>query len=59
MDDAKSATQAALAEGIVPGGGVALLRCEAALKKLKHEGDEARGAQDHRQCSPIPLTSHR
>jgi len=45
MDDAKAATQAALAEGIVPGGGVALLRTESALKKLKLEGDEALGAK--------------
>jgi chaperonin GroEL (HSP60 family) len=41
LDDAKAATQAALEEGIVPGGGVALLRCESVLKKLKLEGDEA------------------
>jgi len=45
MDDAKAATQAALAEGIVPGGGVALLRSEPALKRLKLEGDEAMGAK--------------
>ena len=32
IDDAKSATQAALAEGVVPGGGVALLRGEKQLK---------------------------
>ena len=45
LDDAKAATQAALHEGIVPGGGVALLRCESAVKKLKLEGDEGMGAQ--------------
>ncbi len=44
LDDAKAATQAALQEGIVPGGGVALIRCEAALKKLAVEGDEKLGA---------------
>ena len=44
LDDAKAATQAALQEGIVPGGGVALIRCEAALKKLAVEGDEKMGA---------------
>ncbi len=44
LDDAKAATQAALHEGIVPGGGVALVRCEAALKKLAVEGDEHMGA---------------
>ena len=37
------ATRAAVEEGIVPGGGVALLRCLAALEKLKAEGDEAIG----------------
>ncbi len=45
LEDAKSATQAALEEGIVPGGGVALIRCEKALDKLKLEGDEKLGAQ--------------
>ena len=35
LEDAKSATAAALAEGIVPGGGIALLRAEKALKKIK------------------------
>ncbi|MDA7977695.1 MAG: chaperonin GroEL [Pirellulales bacterium] len=45
LEDAKSATQAALEEGIVPGGGVALIRCEKAIGKLDLEGDEAMGAQ--------------
>ena len=45
LEDAKSATKAALEEGIVPGGGVALLRCEKSLDNLKLEGDEALGAQ--------------
>ena len=46
IDDARSATQAALEEGIVPGGGVALLRCRAAVEKLikaADEGDEKSG----------------
>src|SRR5256884_878616 len=34
LEDAKCATQAALEEGIVPGGGVALLRCEKVLDKI-------------------------
>ena len=55
MDDAKAATQAALAEGIVPGGGVALLRCESALKKLKLEGDEASGAKIISNVLDYPL----
>jgi chaperonin GroEL len=37
------ATRAAVEEGIVPGGGVALLRCIPALEKLKLHGDEAIG----------------
>jgi chaperonin GroEL len=37
IEDAKAATQAALEEGIVPGGGVALIRCEGALDKV-HAG---------------------
>ena len=37
------ATRAAVEEGIVPGGGVALLRCISALDKLKLEDDEATG----------------
>ncbi len=39
IDDAKSAVQAALAEGIVPGGGVALLRSEKAIDALVSKGD--------------------
>ncbi|HEY2894327.1 MAG TPA: chaperonin GroEL, partial [Pirellulales bacterium] len=35
IEDAKAATQAALEEGIVPGGGVALIRCEKALEKFE------------------------
>jgi chaperonin GroEL len=45
LEDAKSATKAALEEGIVPGGGVALLRCEKAVDKADLQGDEALGAQ--------------
>ncbi|MEX0726300.1 MAG: chaperonin GroEL [Planctomycetaceae bacterium] len=45
IDDALAATRAAIAEGIVPGGGVALLRCAGVCAKLKLEGDEAHGAQ--------------
>ena len=40
VEDAMHATRAAVEEGIVPGGGVALLRCVPALDKLKGEGDE-------------------
>ncbi len=40
VDDALSATRAAIAEGIVPGGGVAYIRCLANLKKLKGSNDD-------------------
>jgi len=43
VEDALHATRAAMEEGIVPGGGVALLRCIPALDKLKLSGDEAIG----------------
>jgi chaperonin GroEL len=43
VEDALNATRAAVEEGIVPGGGIALLRCMAALDKLKLEGDEQLG----------------
>ena len=43
VEDAMHATRAAVEEGIVPGGGVALLRCIPALEKLKLSGDEALG----------------
>ena len=45
FDDAKSAVAAALAEGVVVGGGVALLRCEKVVGKLSLEGDEKHGAE--------------
>jgi chaperonin GroEL len=45
IEDALHATRAAIAEGIVPGGGVALIRCIDAVKKLKLEGDEQTGAE--------------
>ena len=40
VDDALSATRAAIAEGIVPGGGVAYIRCIAALEGLKGDNDD-------------------
>jgi chaperonin GroEL len=43
VEDALNATRAAVEEGIVPGGGVAYLRCIAALENLKLEGDEKLG----------------
>ena len=55
LEDAKAATQAALAEGIVPGGGVALIRAEKVLDKLKLEGDERHGAEIIRNVLDYPL----
>jgi chaperonin GroEL len=53
--DAKSATQAALAEGVVAGGGVALLRAEKAIDKLGLEGDQKLGAEIIRKVLDYPL----
>jgi len=55
LDDARAATQAALEEGIVPGGGVALLRCEKAVDALQLEGDEGLGAKILRNVLEVPL----
>ena len=55
VEDALSATRAAVEEGIVPGGGVALLNVIAALDKLKLEGDEATGARILRRALEEPL----
>jgi chaperonin GroEL len=52
VEDAMHATRAAVEEGIVPGGGVALVRCIAAIDKLpKLEGDEQIGANIVRRAS--------
>jgi cation transport regulator ChaC len=55
LEDAKCAVQAALEEGIVPGGGVALLRCEKAVDNLKLEGDEGLGAKIIRNVLDYPM----
>ena len=57
IDDAKSAVQAALAEGIVPGGGVALLRSEKALEKLDVSGDEKLGVTIVKSALKYPLSA--
>ena len=54
VDDALSATRAAVEEGIVPGGGVAYLRASAAIDKLKLEGDEKTGANIVRRALEEP-----
>ncbi len=55
VEDALHATRAAVQEGIVAGGGVALLRCVKAVNGLKLEGDEAIGAQIVRRAMEAPL----
>lgn len=55
FDDALAATRAALEEGIVPGGGVALLRAGKALEKLKLKGDQAFGIKLVQRVLEIPL----
>jgi chaperonin GroEL len=54
-EGALAATRAAMAEGIVPGGGTALLRSEAALDDLALEGDYAAGADVVRRVLAEPL----
>jgi chaperonin GroEL len=55
VEDALSATRAAVEEGILPGGGVALLNALHALKKLKLEGDEATGVNLLKRALEEPL----
>jgi chaperonin GroEL len=60
IEDALSATRAAIEEGIVPGGGVALIRAEAALDKIDLDDDEATGARIVRDSlsEPARLIAH-
>ena len=55
VEDALNATRAAVEEGIVPGGGVALLRASAGLDTLKLSGDEATGVDIVRRALEEPL----
>jgi len=55
VEDAMHATRAAVEEGIVPGGGVALVRCLSALEKLKLVGDEQVGVNIVRRALEEPL----
>jgi len=55
VEDALHATRAAVEEGIVAGGGVALLRCAKAIDSVKLEGDEAIGAQIVRRAIESPI----
>jgi chaperonin GroEL len=55
VEDAHHATRAAIEEGIVPGGGVALLRCQKVVEQLKLEGDEKTGAKIIRAALEAPV----
>lgn len=55
MEDALHATRAAVEEGILPGGGVALLRAVKAVEKVEAEGDEAIGVQILARSLSAPL----
>jgi chaperonin GroEL len=55
VEDAMHATRAAVEEGIVPGGGVALVRCITALEKLKLHDDEAIGVNIVKRALEEPM----
>jgi chaperonin GroEL len=55
VEDALAATRAAVEEGVVPGGGIALLRAQDAIDRLELEGDERIGASVVRKALEEPL----
>ena len=55
IEDALHATRAAVEEGVLPGGGVALVRARKALDKIKLKGDEATGVNIVRKALAEPL----
>tara|TARA_Y100001001_G_scaffold18895_1_gene16409 strand:- start:372 stop:2009 length:1638 start_codon:yes stop_codon:yes gene_type:complete len=55
VEDALHATRAAVEEGIIPGGGVALLRAQVALDKLKVEGGQSVGVDILRRALEAPI----
>jgi chaperonin GroEL len=55
VEDALNATRAAVEEGVIPGGGVGLVRCVAAVAGLKLDGDAAVGATIVRRALEEPL----
>src|ERR1700694_1825856 len=55
VEDAMHATRAAVEEGIVPGGGVALARCVPALERMKVDGDEQIGVNIVKRALQEPL----
>jgi len=57
VEDALHATRAAIEEGVLPGGGVALVRAEKALESLRLEGDEAVGVEIVRRALSVPAAA--
>jgi chaperonin GroEL len=55
VEDAMHATRAAVEEGIVPGGGITLVRCMSALEKMKLDSDESIGVSIVRRALEEPL----
>lgn len=55
IENALNATRAAMEEGILPGGGVALVRATSALDELRLEGDERFGVEVVKSALPAPL----
>src|SRR5690606_33081192 len=55
IEDALSATRAAVEEGIVPGGGTALIQAAAVIDKLELEGDERTGAMIVKKAAEEPV----
>jgi chaperonin GroEL len=55
VEDALNATRAAVEEGVIPGGGVGLVRCVAAVAGLKLDGDEGVGATIIRRALEEPI----
>jgi chaperonin GroEL len=55
VEDALNATRAAVEEGVIPGGGVGLVRCVAAVAGLRLDGDEAIGAAIVRRALEEPI----
>jgi chaperonin GroEL len=57
VEDALHATRAAVEEGILPGGGTALLRAREPVRRLRLEGDQALGARIVERALTVPLES--
>ncbi len=55
VEDALNATRAAIQEGVVPGGGVALMRASEAVAQARFKGDERYGAEILRQALLVPM----